>query len=102
MKKFLKVLFVIALMICYWDFCKFCLLVDAKGGDAYYHYIYRKQHEPFTFSRKTNTDSILQEDVYEYNEKYIDADESVLDEVKITLFAFLVKSTRTLTDKSGK
>lgn len=74
----------------YWDFCKFCLLVDAKGGEAYYHYIYRKQHEPLTFSRKTNTDSIYTEDVFMNTmKKYIDADESVLDEVKIILFAFL-------------
>ena len=77
--------------------------IAKDGGEAYYHYIYRKQHEPFTFSRKTNTDSIYTEDVFMNTmKKYIDADESVLDEVKNNSFCIPgLKSTRTLTDNQA-
>ena len=77
-------------MICIGIFANFAYWWTQKGGEAYYHYTYRKQHEPFTFSRKTNTDSIYTEDVFMNTmKKYIDADESVLDEVKNNSFAFL-------------
>lgn len=103
MKKFLKVLFVIALMICIGISANFAYWWTQKGGEAYYHYTYRKQHEPFTFSRKTNTDSIYTEDVFMNTmKKYIDADESVLDEVKNNSFCIPgLKSTRTLTDNQA-
>ena len=72
MKKFLKVLVMIVLVICIGILVNFAYWWTQKGGEAYYRYTYHKQHEPFTLSRKTNTDSIYTDDVFMNTmEKYI-------------------------------
>lgn len=103
MKKFLKVFGIILILLCVIGSSVFAVWWFKFDGEGYYRYTWHKIHEPFTFSHKTNTDSIYSEDYFkETLEKlYPDLEEDDIE--KMVNGSYIIpglKSTRTITEST--
>lgn len=61
-KKVFKVFSILLLVACIVCLSFFGYWWYFQGGETYYRYTYHKDHEPFTFSRKTSTDALYSND----------------------------------------
>lgn len=104
MKKIFKV-FLIFLSSCAIICCSvFVWWWQYDGGEAYYRYVFHKNHEPFTFRTETNTDAIYSDTYFkEVLEKYfVDLGDDVINRmVENSIIIPGLKATRTITENNA-
>lgn len=101
--KLLRIILIILLSITLIASAIFAYWWFLGGGEGYYIYTWHKIHEPFTLSKKTNTDSLYSDDYYKniLKEYFNDVDEEEIN----TMFDHSIiipglKSTRTITEST--
>lgn len=100
LKKVLKFLAVCILILCIAGCAVFVNWWVNEDGEKYYRYTFHKNHEPFTFSTKTNTDALYSdEQLKKMLESYFNED--ILDEMIENSYIIPgLKSTRTITSNN--